>query len=65
LLQEVAQGRVWSGRAALGNKLVDVMGGVWEAVALAKQAAGIPQEDKVTLVEVTRAATSPLSLLRE
>jgi protease-4 len=42
---------------------VDVVGGLWEAVALAKQAAGIPQEDKVTVVEVSRATTSPLALL--
>lgn len=40
-----------------------MVGGLWEAVALAKQAAGIPKEDKVTVVEVSRASTSPLALL--
>jgi hypothetical protein len=54
---------VWSGTRAAARGLVDVVGGLWEAVALAKQAAGIPAEEKVTVTEVTRAATSPLALL--
>ncbi len=40
-MQEVAQGRVWSGRDALAVGLVDALGGVSRAVAVAKQAAGL------------------------
>ena len=40
-MQEVAQGRVWSGRDALSVGLVDAIGGVNTAVAIAKQAAGL------------------------
>ena len=40
-MQEVAQGRVWSGRDALSVGLVDALGGVSRAVAVAKQAAGL------------------------
>jgi protease-4 len=63
--QAVAQGRVWTGKRAIERKLVDVLGGLHEAVALVKQAAGIEQSEKVTLVEVTRGRTSPLALIGE
>lgn len=63
LLQAVAQGRVWTGQRAIQRKLVDVLGGLHEAVALVKQAAGIEQSERVTLVEVSRGQTSPLALL--
>jgi protease-4 len=65
LLQAVAQGRVWTGQRALQRQLVDVLGGLHEAVALVKQAAGIDQSEKVTLLEVSRSQTSPLKLLGE
>lgn len=65
LVQAVAQGRVWTGKRALERKLVDVLGGLHEAVALVKQAAGIEQSEKVTLVEVSRGRTSPLALIGE
>jgi protease-4 len=65
LLQAVAQGRVWTGQRALQRQLVDVLGGLHEAVALVKQAAGIEQSEKVTLLEVSRSQTSPLKLLGE
>ena len=38
-MQEFAQGRVWSGTRAAGVGLVDTLGGVSRAVALAKAAA--------------------------
>ena len=41
VMQGVAQGRVWSGRDALSVGLVDALGGVSTAVAIAKQAAGL------------------------
>lgn len=36
-MQEVAQGRVWTGKAALERGLVDALGGVNRAVAIAKK----------------------------
>lgn len=62
-MQAVAQGRVWTGQRAQQRQLVDVLGGLHEAVALVKQAAGIEQGEKVTLLEVSRSQTSPLKLL--
>ena len=46
----LAQGRVWTGRQAKQNKLVDELGGLERAVALAKQRAKIPAESNVEIV---------------
>lgn len=43
-MQDRAQGRVWSGAAALQQGLVDAIGGVPRAIAIAKQAAKIGGE---------------------
>lgn len=51
----MAQGRVWSGRRAAELGLVDVVGGFNRAVALAKEAAGIPADQPVRLQEYSRA----------
>lgn len=56
---------MWTGRAAQGRGLVDVLGGLHEAVELVKQAAGIAPDERVMLLEVSRARTSPLALLGE
>lgn len=40
-LQQHAQGRVWSGKRALQNGLIDGLGGIDRAIGIAKQAAGI------------------------
>jgi len=50
-LHAVAQGRVWLGGQASSRGLVDHEGGLWTAVELAKQAAEIPAETTVKLVE--------------
>jgi protease-4 len=62
-MQEVAQGRVWSGRRAAGVGLVDELGGINRALALAKEAAGIPAGERTTTLEVSRAPFSPLALV--
>ncbi len=49
-IHEVAQGRVWMGSQAERNGLVDEIGGFDTAIEMAKEAAGIPEEDKVTLI---------------
>jgi protease IV len=46
----IAQGRVWTGRQAKARGLVDELGGLDRAVALAKQRAKIPAKDSVELV---------------
>ncbi|KAI9088467.1 hypothetical protein K1719_029916 [Acacia pycnantha] len=53
-MEEVAQGRVWTGKAAASHGLVDAIGGLSRAVAIAKLKANIPQDRQVTLVELYR-----------
>jgi protease-4 len=49
-IDAIGQGRVWTGRQAKEIGLVDELGGLDRAVALAKQRAKIPQDDEVELV---------------
>ena len=49
-IDAIAQGRVWTGRQAKENHLVDELGGLDRAIALAKQRAKIPAETEVELV---------------
>ena len=48
-MEEVAQGRVWTGRDAVSRGLVDAIGGLSRAVAMAKLKASIPQDREVGL----------------
>ncbi len=57
------QGRVWSGKRALEVGLVDALGGLSRAVAIAKQELKIADGDSVALVELSREQMSPLMLL--
>jgi protease-4 len=56
-VREVARGRVWTGEQALGLGLVDELGGIRDAVALAKKEAGIPEEEAVRVVEYPKRKT--------
>lgn len=49
-VEELARGRVWTGAQARQNGLVDALGGLDRAVALAKEKAGIPADTDVELV---------------
>jgi protease-4 len=49
-IHAVAQGRVWTGRQALQHGLVDALGGLDTAVAVAKEKAKIPAGEDVQLV---------------
>jgi protease-4 len=49
-IDRVARGRVWSGAQALERGLVDELGGLDRAVALAKDRAGIAEDEDVELV---------------
>ncbi len=46
----IAQGRVWTGADAIGRHLVDELGGLDTAVAIAKTKAGLGKDQGVTLV---------------
>lgn len=58
-VDQIAQGRVWTGERALQLGLVDKLGGLETAVETAKEIAGIPAGEKVGLVFLPR----PKSLL--
>ncbi|PWT81602.1 MAG: signal peptide peptidase SppA, partial [Blastocatellia bacterium] len=49
-IDAIARGRVWTGRQAKQNGLVDQLGGLERAIAIAKQRAKIPVESEVELV---------------
>ena len=49
-IDAVARGRVWTGRQALERGLVDELGGLTRAIALAKARAGIDAGAEVSLV---------------
>ncbi len=63
-VHELAQGRVWTGRQAKARGLVDELGGLDRAVAVAKDRAGIGADDEVELVVYPR-ERSFLDLLSE
>ena len=49
-IHEVAQGRVWMGSQAAEQGLVDELGGFDRAIELAKEAAGLGEDDEVQLI---------------
>lgn len=49
-VEAVARGRVWSGADALDNKLVDELGGFYDAVDRARRAAGVPDGTPYTVI---------------
>ncbi len=48
-MDELARGRIWTGSGALKNGLIDDIGGFNKALGIAKELAGIKQEDKFTI----------------
>jgi protease-4 len=59
-VQAVAKGRVWSGADAIGIGLVDSLGGLRDAVAIARHRAGLPDDAPVR----PAASVSPIAKLR-
>jgi protease-4 len=53
-IDSIAQGRVWTGRQAQENGLVDELGGLDAAIALAKARANIPEGTDVDIVTYPR-----------
>jgi protease-4 len=58
-LEPIAGGRVWTGREALERRLVDLLGGLPEAVLKAQELAGLPQ-DRQALLLLMRAGREPI-----
>lgn len=56
-VDKLAQGRVWTGRQAVANGLVDQLGGLDDAIAAAKDLAGIPAGAAVSLPSFPRQPT--------
>lgn len=48
--EKLAHGRVWTGRQAKENGLIDEVGGLDTAIEMAKELAEIPADEKVTLL---------------
>jgi len=53
-VEDLARGRVWSGKAALELGLVDELGGIQDAITDARERAGINPKRKVGLVSYTQ-----------
>ena len=49
-IDEIAQGRVWTGKQAKEIGLVDELGGLDTALSIAKEQAGFAEDDKVNLI---------------
>ena len=52
--EKLAHGRVWTGRQAVENGLIDELGGLDRAIELAKAEAGIDAGEEVTLVHLPK-----------
>jgi protease-4 len=53
-VDSIGRGRVWTGRQAKENGLVDELGGMNLALAIAKEKAGIPQEAEVEILTLPK-----------
>lgn len=54
-VRKVARGRIWTGEDALRHGLVDKLGGLEDAVQLAKQEAGLSQVGPPTMHKICMA----------
>lgn len=59
----VGRGRVWSGAQAKAHGLVDELGGVADAIALAKARAGFGPDERVRVIELPRVAPGLLGVV--
>lgn len=64
-VDQLAQGRVWTGAQAQQNGLVDALGGLDRAIALAKEKAGIPADTEVEIVTYPARRTLAEMLIEE
>jgi protease-4 len=52
-VEALAQGRVWTGVAGEQNGLVDAVGGLYDAIELAREKAGIDPDEEVALLDLS------------
>ncbi len=64
-VDQLAQGRVWTGAQAQQHGLVDALGGLDRAIALAKDRAGIPADTQVEIVTYPPRRTLAEMLIEE
>jgi protease-4 len=62
-IAQSAQGRVWTGQQAKQLGLIDSLGGLEEAIGVAREVAGIPA-DEATVVHVYPEPLTPIETLR-
>jgi protease-4 len=61
--EKLAHGRVWTGRQAKENGLIDEVGGLDRALELAKEEAGVDAEEEVTLVHYPKKKSMLASIM--
>ncbi len=61
-IRPIAQGRVWSGLDGKQNGLVDVIGGLGDAIRIARMRAGIHQDEKIDIIQLPPPRLFDLSL---
>jgi len=62
-VEAVAQGRVWTGKQAAAHKLVDELGGLHDALRIARSEAGLQEDEPIELQELPRASGMPSPVL--
>jgi protease-4 len=53
-VREIAEGRIYSGLDGLDIDLVDRIGGLWDAIGVAKVRAGLDAEEEIEIIEIPK-----------
>ncbi|MGQ9817434.1 MAG: signal peptide peptidase SppA [bacterium] len=53
-IEDIAQGRIWSGTSGKKIGLIDTLGGLETAIMIAREKAGIPKDAEITIVELPK-----------
>ncbi|RKZ12495.1 hypothetical protein DRQ32_03625 [bacterium] len=61
---EIAQGRIYTGLGGMRHGLVDEIGGLWDSIVLAKEAAGLSPSASIAILEGPDLGNLPEGLLR-
>ncbi|MCX7994479.1 MAG: signal peptide peptidase SppA [candidate division WOR-3 bacterium] len=63
-IEEIAQGRVWSGIRGKEIGLVDTIGGIEAAINIAKEMAGLKKDERINVIELPRPELLPPDLFQ-
>ncbi len=63
-VDKIGQGRVWTGTAGKANGLVDELGGMETAIALAREKANIGKDDEIRIRELPEAQPLDISMFQ-